>query len=241
MCLSREGARRADRSSPATTLGNREVAQPLPTGFSEAEKNGSQGKAIRGRVTGARRREWVAEGEGGKTEVAEETEAGGSDEARDLSRGGAGGRQRSAPGSSQRKEKARHYRYLCGRSERPRGRRVLQQFHLELLRHRRRRRCGRRLGHVALDHWRKVGSKQPRLLAGSPPPHPAPPCSGLPGARRCARWRSGRRTGPGHLEKRHPRELGGVRGEGLLSCAAGPGRASAEQPRRDCPRQEGGS
>lgn len=74
MCLSREGARRADRGSPATTLGNREVAQPLPTGFSEAEKNGSRGKAIRGRVTGARRREWVAEGEGGKTEVAEETE-----------------------------------------------------------------------------------------------------------------------------------------------------------------------
>lgn len=179
MCLSREGARRADRSSPGVASEDREVS-PAPSHllFGSREKwkpEKSQGKAKRGRVTGSRRGEWVAKGEEGG--------GGGGDpgsrerQARDARRGGArrdGGRR---PGGSQRKKKALRSRYLCGRSERPRGSRVLQQLHLDLLRHRRRR-CGRRLGHVALDHWRKVGSKlaasPSRRVPSAPPPPPAP-------------------------------------------------------------------
>lgn len=82
------------QEQPGDNLG-RPGGRPAPSHwvFGSREKwkpEESQGKAIRGRVTGARRREWVAEGEGGKKEVAEEIEAVGSDEARDLSRGGAG-------------------------------------------------------------------------------------------------------------------------------------------------------
>lgn len=157
------------------------------------------------------------------------------------------------PGGSQRKEKAPRSRYLCGGSERPRGSHVLQQFHLDLRGHRRRR-CGRRLGHVALDHWRKVGSErssQPRrrIPSSSPPPPGAPIGSGgrpglrpgcsrrsapqRPGTPRRAARRSVRGMGPGHRAKRAAQEAGrggaaAVLGRGAPSAGQpGPGRAGA--------------
>lgn len=157
----------------------------------------------------------------------------GAAEAGDPSGGGAGRAGGRRPGCSQRKEKARRSRYLCGRSERRRGSRGLQQFHLDLLRHRRRR-CGRRLGHVALDHWRKVGSKlaasPSRRVPSSPPPSPAPRCLlPAPGAARGSAPRSplsGRGTGPGHFEKRDAGQRGGGSGAGSRP-AGGVGRAQS--------------
>lgn len=140
-----------------------------------------------------------------------------------LAEQAAGGMEPRRPGGSQRKGRARRSRYLCGRSERPRGSRVLQQFHLDLLRHHRRR-CGRRLGHVALDHWRKVGrepaARPPRPTppgGGSPPPSPSCPLRGPPGGSR----RSGCGARPGQVETLGAGEPGG----------GGAGRASAERAR----------
>lgn len=209
MCLSREGARRADPAAPGgqPLKTRRSLPPPLRTRFSEAEKNGSRTRA-------GDRREGAGSPGAGKGEVGGKGRA---ERRRRRSPGGRGAARRGipakeAPGEpggrrpecSQRKEKARRRRYLCGRSERPRGSRVLQQVHLDLLRHRRRRRCGRRLGHVALDHWRKVGAELAagpwRRVPSSAPPVPPPPplpsaprapraprSGGPPGARRRAR------------------------------------------------------
>lgn len=108
------------------------------------EAGAEPGKARRGRVR-------VSPGMG--EEVAQETQARGGGEVCDRERRRREG-LRSEPGGSQSQQKARRCGYLC--SERPRGSRALQQLHLALLRH---RRYGRRLGRVALDHRRKVGSK----------------------------------------------------------------------------------
>nr|CAI9713394.1 unnamed protein product [Rangifer tarandus platyrhynchus] len=148
----------------------------------------------------------------------------------------AGGMEPGRPGASQRKGRARRSRYLCGRSERPRGSRVLQQLHLDLLRHRRRR-CGRRLGHVALDHWRKVGREPAASPAaprptppggGSPPPFPASPLPGPPGGSR----RSGRGARPGQVETRGS----GSRAAGALAGRAPSGHGSCRRLGRSSPR-----
>lgn len=95
MCLpGKVGARRADLSSLRAAWVDQEVA-PAPSHwiFVSREKwkpEKSRGKANRGRVTSARRGEWVAKREGEEEEVAKETHAGGSSEARDPSGGGAG-------------------------------------------------------------------------------------------------------------------------------------------------------
>ena len=178
MRLSREGARRAG-------LGGQRLrtwrSPPPPShwlwgsrGKWKPEKSrgwrGESGKAERS--WGRRRPErekWVA-----KRERRRRRRRGRPRPERTAGRGilaeqAAGGMEPRRPGGSQRKGRARRSRYLCGRSERPRGSRVLQQFHLDLLRHHRRR-CGRRLGHVALDHWRKVG-REPAASSQAPPPH----------------------------------------------------------------------
>lgn len=181
----------------------------------------------------ARRGEAGGTERGGREAAAEETQAG-------AAAGEARGEGRSAPGGSQRKEAPRA-RYLCGRSERPRGSRVLQQLHRDLLRHRRRR-CGRRLGHVALDHWREVG---PGQAAGAPAvPSSAPrPRSG--GRRGCAPRSPAQRAGRGRAMLKASGGGDGPRREGGRSGSANPGEArrragvTGPGPPRSSPRGSG--
>lgn len=164
MCFSLAGARTAERRGPGEAGAERQVVlAPSHWLFKKQrgkKKNGSRaepGKARRGRVR-------VSPGMG--EEVAKQTQTRGGGEVCDQERRRRREGLRSEPRGSQSQQKARRCGYLC--SERPRGSRALQQLHLALLRH---RRYGRRLGRVALDHRRKVGSKaaSPLLHAPGPP------------------------------------------------------------------------
>lgn len=77
MCLSREGAKRADRQprGPGRSPGPFPPVSRKQSG-GERKPEETQSEASRGRVPGAGRGQWVAAGKGGKEEVAEETEAG---------------------------------------------------------------------------------------------------------------------------------------------------------------------
>lgn len=200
--------------------------------------NGEKGQGPR-----ARRGEAGGTERGGR-EAAVETQAG-------AAAGEAPGEGRSAPGGSQRKEAPRA-RYLCGRSERPRGSRVLQQLHRDLLRHRRRR-CGRRLGHVALDHWREVGPGQAAGAPAVPSSAPRPRSGGRRGcaprspAQRAGRGRAMLKASGGGAAGRRERSGGGdgPRREGGRSGSASPGEArrragvTGPGPPRSSPRGSG--
>lgn len=237
MCLSREGARRADLSGPGGCLGRPGgPPRPFPLVFRQqrekmeaGEEPGPGEQGVGSPAPGK---------ESGWHSAREEGGGGGGDLGRRERRGeapgggGADGRS-SAPGGSQRKAKAkakaRRCRYLCRRrSERRRGRRALQHVHPQLLRHRRRRR-GRRLGHVALDHWRRVGSGSLlRPLAAGPllPPRPAPSRPGLaPRSSPAGRQRAGRGWAIGKSDARGSREVAAERGASAI------GRAGLSAPR----------
>lgn len=148
MCFSRAGARTAERRGPGEAGAEQQVVlAPSHWLFRKQRKKmeagAEPGKARRGRVP-------VSLGMG--EEVAKGTQARGASEVCNRKRRRREG-LRSEPRGSQSQQKARRCGYLC--SERPRGSRALQQLHLALLSH---RRYGRRLGRVALDHRRKVGS-----------------------------------------------------------------------------------
>lgn len=240
---------RAAREKPGRTGRS---PPPLPTCYSQAEKNGSRRARERRKGAGspAPGEKWVANGEGKRRWP------------RDPGDRGSGGAERNGgrrPGGSQRK-KAPRSRYLC--SKRPRGSRVVQQFHLDLLRHRRRR-CGRRLGHVALDHWQKVrlkkASGQPLaagpllLLAPAPqlfgdrqglgPCRSAQRPAALQGLALSARDRAGPLCKAGRVEPEgggSGTRLGG-RGEGLLPWCSGAGGETRTAGSGEGPHQEGGS
>jgi hypothetical protein len=234
------------------------LPRPFPLAFQKQRKMEAEEEPGKGaKRQGPQRRERSGWQSRGRRWLRRPSPAGGSPEASDRGRGGGGrdGGPRPA-GGSQRKERAPRPRYLC--SKRPSGSRGLQQFHLDLLRHRRRR-CGRRLRHVALDHWRKVGSKQSsqplaaspflRALAPSPLPSRGPPRDSGRAARRSAPGLgsqcAGRGWAIGKATRAEPGGGGwgaaGWRGEGLSARCSGAGGGDAKcGSAGEGPRQEGG-